>query len=561
MSAIARFFPYLVLCGLTAIPSAACSSDIDTCEARRACPDSAESPVSLESGGAGSSPSGGSGSHETGPGGGESSDRGGAGDGGGGKSSDRSGPRAGSGGDADRAEARTGGEAGASSNAECNEHSDCDDLDPCNGLEACIDDACVPGDPPCENPDTTHCDVSCEVLGPTSTTCTVIGKDKDGDGYKNPACEADPGNDCDDDDDNVHPGANEICDLKDNDCDEKVDFEDGLTLSGSTTNLTSGARDATSPELAWSPTRNAYAVMWIDASGPLKVSFVDQTNAVVGEEVISSATSEPVVAARMVYGHDRLAFTWLYGTGPAQESLYGRFETIDHASSGAMDIPSQWEPGIGVVDSGWGIVATGSSEFVTTTYTTRSFSETGGATQAFLNAVGVGNTVGWLEVGASISWGRATYSPSGTLSTTSKLLSADSGVGATPGIGTNGSEWAFVYQKANDDGVFAIHDLDGSQRCSTGFDVPAGQVFRVVHVGALYLVTGTKGNSQALLMRFDSDCKAVGGTAKLGTAATMLKAPMNVAASPHGIALAWGETKSGSGDYAKLRLTGPNLCD
>ena len=51
-------------------------------------------------------------------------------------------------------------------------------------------------------------------------TCT----DSDGDGY-GPACAAGP--DCDDSDDAIHPGADEVCDQVDNDCDDQTD-EDGV---------------------------------------------------------------------------------------------------------------------------------------------------------------------------------------------------------------------------------------------------------------------------------------------------------------------------------------------
>ena len=64
-------------------------------------------------------------------------------------------------------------------------------------------------------------------------------QDTDGDGFGNPdteqeACEATEetvsyGNDCDDNSDETHPGATEVCDGVDNDCDDEIDEEVGTT--------------------------------------------------------------------------------------------------------------------------------------------------------------------------------------------------------------------------------------------------------------------------------------------------------------------------------------------
>jgi MYXO-CTERM domain-containing protein len=60
------------------------------------------------------------------------------------------------------------------------------------------------------------------VLGPAGAATWTFAPDADGDGYDSPTY---GGEDCDDDDDDVYPGADEICDTLDNDCDEDIDEE------------------------------------------------------------------------------------------------------------------------------------------------------------------------------------------------------------------------------------------------------------------------------------------------------------------------------------------------
>jgi hypothetical protein len=73
--------------------------------------------------------------------------------------------------------------------------------------------------------------LSLSIINPAfSQTCT----DADGDGYGvngDPSCTG-IGEDCDDNDDTVHPGAQKICDGKDNNCDGKKDFTTDVDVDG-----------------------------------------------------------------------------------------------------------------------------------------------------------------------------------------------------------------------------------------------------------------------------------------------------------------------------------------
>ena len=134
----------------------------------------------------------------------------------------------------------------------------------------------------CTNPDAAHCTVSC-----VSQACVVAAADKDGDGHGAKQCAAAPGDDCDDGHKTVYPGAPEIYDGLDNNCNGKADLEDGLTLSGTNKVFATSSGDAEFPEVAWSPTASMYGVAWVDtrgASPQVYFARMNQAGAKVGSD-------------------------------------------------------------------------------------------------------------------------------------------------------------------------------------------------------------------------------------------------------------------------------------
>ncbi len=140
---------------------------------------------------------------------------------------------------------------------ECTEDAHCTDHNPCNGVETCVAEVCTPGLPPdcsdglsctvdsCDptneaapcvhTPNHAACDDSddCtdDVCDTTDGCVYTVDKDSDNDYYLDKLCAAahDCPNctDCNDDDPDVHPGQDEICeDTVDNNCDGLTDLED-----------------------------------------------------------------------------------------------------------------------------------------------------------------------------------------------------------------------------------------------------------------------------------------------------------------------------------------------
>jgi Putative metal-binding motif len=320
---------------------AACSTDFENCAESRTCPAEATGgavggggELPAESAGGGTSPPGEGGVSgaieppvDDGPWAGGS----GGGGGGGGDGAYVEGPEPGgaatggaaAGGAAAGGAAAGGGgagEAGAAGSGDaaptpaCVVDADCSDRLACNGAEQCELGVCIPGAPPsCKNPDPTHCKQACvEKAG--GYDCVTTSLDGDGDGHGSRLCAAKPGDDCDDTKATISPSAVELCDGIDNDCDAKLDLNDGLGFSGAqrllTRNLSETAEHST---VAWSDDAKLFGFLWVAGGSDLVFAAYDVKSTLKLGPLTVATDAELVNAPVLASGPGGFGIAWLSG--------------------------------------------------------------------------------------------------------------------------------------------------------------------------------------------------------------------------------------------------------
>ncbi len=192
----------------------------------------------------------------------------------------------------------------------------------------------------CSNSDEIHCDVACVSSG-GSASCEVSAKDDDDDGFGSVLCSNAPGTDCDDSTNLAKPGAAEVCDGVDNDCDGMVDLSDGLSLVGSIKSITNRNR------VAVAPTNSGFFAL-VGTSPTDEGLFYGSINASGTGTFGSSPFFTPPVSDE-VYHHPQIA--WANGLGViySTEGPGGKF-----ANAGITINGTTWEdidvPGEGTID-------------------------------------------------------------------------------------------------------------------------------------------------------------------------------------------------------------------
>jgi hypothetical protein len=390
----------------------------------------------------------------------------------------------------------------------------------------------------------------------------VQALDADEDGHTAAQCQAAPGNDCDDGNDEIHPNATEACDGVDNDCDELVDLDDGLELAGVTRQADAiGALD-----LAWIPGeadvqgdeqfRMAFSQTGINE---LRSATIDSSGAL-GQEVsqLTRTTDGKHDLRRLAGGTTTFGVTYL-AQSRLSTSLVGQADKngtpsgVTQGTGGSADITrrarGEWILGIsdaqglriaryldnGSIVDGPVVTAEASPSWVR------------------IAAQGDASAVVWQLAPNVLRWARLN---------SDMVASEGVSFGATgyrPDIVASGTGYALAWAVGSGIG-FRRAGLDGAKLCENGL-VPLGldeasDSRRVAladsKLGALVLVTSAAG--KVVLVRFGGDCShsiiPVANTFNAGSPA--------IAAGSGSVALAWINTNTST---AYTRLVGELLCD
>jgi hypothetical protein len=178
----------------------------------------------------------------------------------------------------------------------------------------------------CPNPDAEHCTVACSVTE-GAVACDVSPRDKDGDRHGDARCVV-AGDDCDDTNGAIGPGATEICDGVDNDCDRKRDLEQGFAVDAEDLTLPDAQGSLLAP--AYSPESGRFLMAWRPKpgrfSGPgVAYTVVDLEGNVTREGFVPSDAGE-VHDLSLAAGAGGFAIFWANDAGAHFQRISGEGE-------------------------------------------------------------------------------------------------------------------------------------------------------------------------------------------------------------------------------------------
>ncbi len=470
----------------------------------------------------------------------------------------------------------------------CTGDGECDDNLGCNGKETCNAGTCVAGTAvSCSNPDATHCIGEC-VENAGTATCIVKGKDTDGDTHLDMKCTASSltADDCDDGNKNVHPGASEVCDGIDNDCNGKDELEEGTSISGSAADFFK-ASDAYTPAVAWSPVSKQYGVVWLGAGG-VQFARMSATGAMVGTPV----TVEPgaLEAPRIAWSGTHFGVTWLNGL----KVMFRRVAPGATFPEGAKVISDgaakALSPDLAATNSGWMAIWSDKRSNTWGTLYARAIDAAGSPTGATDTQVATSGGTNGAPAIASIGTGLFVAQERGSAGTPNsvkvfgmspafvvtgeKAVSADplpSGTTAVrPAVAPTGEGWAMAWSEsaAAGDKVRYYEQRSNGQAACSPLALPGGSPAIVAGVaargGSRVTVFGqdTGFSAKVQLVRFKTDCKSP-LTQKVSDTDVPDWTSFGIPAlawSDKSAVVLWVDHTTGT-SVLRRWISGPNLCD
>ncbi len=167
----------------------------------------------------------------------------------------------------------------------------------------------------CANPDPANCSVTCVT---SDQQCAIEAKDADGDGYGTTACAFAPGDDCNDNDATVHPGAEEVCNGVDDDCDG-ADEMASQPLGGSPATLGEGFV----PTAVWVEATQTYAVTYTPGTmSEIRLTRLDATGKPLGTTDVSESPGFHA-QSRIASSGDKIGVAWSHSLdGGLERDIY-----------------------------------------------------------------------------------------------------------------------------------------------------------------------------------------------------------------------------------------------